>query len=328
MSLRDLITGLLGTKGAGERFPEPVEALIPELIDMVVEEVDPRLKTLPGFARKVEPPIRRTIAYLRELALRLPQEPLELTAAAWSGTPQLNAIFAAAEDIDTVVNRSDDLRKYFAANAGARDAYAWLGVERRERNVLGVEISGETVRRDVPQVTVSFAEPRLVFAATTVAGARIELGMAIIRGMLGIAMGRIEDLQGRAKSLEETRAMLKSRLRRLKGTNGGITALGDSTAAHAAEMDRIEKELAQLTKDMYESKAKASDLDTYLDEVRTVLDEPEKLLTVETVAVRVNKLGIQVGPDFAGPVNEFSVNEICAPKLRRAAFLVHCYRRG
>jgi hypothetical protein len=27
-------------------------------------------------------------------------------------------------------------------------------------------------------------------------------------------------------------------------------------------------------------------------------------------------------------VNEFSVNEICAPKLRRAAFLVHCYRRG
>lgn len=78
---------------------------------------------------------------------------------------------------------SKHTRNYQQQSAGPLPAelYAVLGMERVEKTVLGVELHGDLVRRDVPQTTVSFCNQRLACLTDSEQATRREL---IQRGLL------------------------------------------------------------------------------------------------------------------------------------------------
>jgi hypothetical protein len=105
----------------------PDAQLVQTGIEAVVDAVDPRLRSLSGYAQKIAPAVTCTIVHLRELASRLP-EPIELSRGAWADDAFLNAAFATAEDISLLLARSPGLKRCLEANAGAAHAYALLGM--------------------------------------------------------------------------------------------------------------------------------------------------------------------------------------------------------
>jgi len=324
--LRNLVALLTsGATPVGDRFPDAVEALIPELIDLVIEETDARMKAVPGVRAKLEPPVRRTIAFLVNVGARFSGTALKLSPSEWAATPELNAIFPGPEDIARVLGQSQDLQSYFKSESGATEVYAWLGAERQERRRLGMEMSGDVLRQEVPQTTVSFANPRVVFPAATVQDARIELGMAIFRGLLAVAMERIEAAQSRVKGLGEQKAMLQVRLRRLRGRGGGIDALAADDSGNALKIREAEQALKQTLTELASARTDTVGLDAWLGEIQGVLNRPDDILQVEQVPVRVNRMGVLVEAGATGPVNEFTITEIRrAPDFRRIAALVQC----
>src|SRR5512134_2658136 len=209
MSVRALLAKLLGAgdeTAAGEDLPERARAALPEVIELIVETIDPRLRLVPGYQDKLGASVRRTVAYLRSLVPD-PPPPIELSKNAWAADPRVNAFFAAAADVPLVMGRSKELRAYFddPANAGTREAVALLAMEMREQNVLGVAMEGGLLKHDVAQTTVNFADHRIVMPAPSQADMRFELGRRILRGLTQIALKRIETIQARQQDLEETR---------------------------------------------------------------------------------------------------------------------------
>lgn len=328
----DLLHRLVGalTGGAAKPeaiLPEPVEKLVPEFVDFVIAETDPRLKGVPGVRARLEPPVRRTLAYLVSVGELIPRTALKLSPGEWAGCPELNAIFPGPDDIESVLGNSRELQQYFQADRGATTVYAWLGAERQERRILGMDLSGDILRQEVPQTTVSFAHPRVAFPAATIQEARVELGTAILRGLVAVAMERIESAQARVKNLGEQKAMLQVRLRRLKGRGTGIDAFGAENGGQALKIQETEAALQQTRAELTIARTGSTGLDPWLAEVQGVLDRPEDVLQVEQVPVRVNRLGVQVEADATGPVNEFTIAEIRRPPdFRRIVTMVVCTR--
>jgi hypothetical protein len=327
MALRDLLSRVFGSAPAPapESFPPHIEAMMPALIELIAEEVEPRLKLLPGYRRQLEPSVRKTIAYMRSFGPQL-EAPLELSPKNWSRDPRVNAFFATAGDVSATLGRSRALRAHFAARPGDPEAFAVLSMERSERSVLGVGLEGDTLRQDVQQTTVSFGDHRVAAPGASEQETRVELGILIFRGLLEIAMERIEALQARTRDLAEQRAMTELKLRRLSTRRANVATLAESPETHAGEIEELKRQLAQNTAEAVATKARVATLEGYVSEVVAVLDNPQDQFVIDWVTVRVNRMGIKVDARTDEPANEFRVAEIVARDFRRALALVRCRR--
>ena len=76
----------------------------------------------------------------------------------------MNAFFATAHDVPACLGRSVELRRFFD-NDPAPEAYALLGMKKEERSVLGMELQGDAVQREVAQTQVSFSGHRIIAAS-------------------------------------------------------------------------------------------------------------------------------------------------------------------
>jgi hypothetical protein len=91
--------------------------------------------------------------------------------------PRLRALFASPESLREILSFSDGTRNYLkqAPNPLPTELYAGLGAVRVERNVLGIEMEGEILQRDVAQTVVNFRDHRVVCFADNEQDSRREL---------------------------------------------------------------------------------------------------------------------------------------------------------
>ena len=87
------------------REPSPDDAaerqLVADMIELVVETVEPRVRFHARYQEKLEGCICKSIAHLRSIG-RERLEPILLARAAWNDDPRLNAFFATADDVPGV----------------------------------------------------------------------------------------------------------------------------------------------------------------------------------------------------------------------------------
>lgn len=331
MSVRALFARLFGAgdeAAAGEDLPERARAALPEIIELIVETVDPRLKLVPGYQEKLGAGVRRTVAYLRSLVPE-PPPPIELSQKAWGADPRVNAFFAAAEDVARIMGRSKELRAFFddPANTGVAQAVAMLGMEMREQNVLGVAMEGGMLKHDVAQTTVSFTDHRIVMPAGSLADARFELGRRILRGLIQIALHRIQAIQERQQDLEEARGQLATKLRVLQGRSSGLESLSQDPDAQQPEIEALQRELEQTGAALADAKLSLSTLDGYMDQVIDVLSHPEQHVKFEVFRLRVNRMGIKVAEDSAEPASDLTLGRVSlGPEFTRVVAAVKCAR--
>lgn len=303
--------------------------LVAEAIEAVVDAVEPRIRHRARYQQKLEGCVRRTISHLRDLA-RVPLEPIRLTRAAWGTDPCVNAFFATAGDVVECLGRSRELRAFFSdpANHGVEEAFGLLGMKMVEKTVFAPQLQGDAVRHDVAQVTVSFADHRLIAPAATPAATRVEVGRRIIQRLAQEALARIVAVDMHAVELQERKAYLGARLRMLKLAQDGMEGLvGDpSTVAH--EIERTESELGQTVASYIEAKGSLATLDGYIGHVEAVLGHPERHVTLRRTPLTVDRMGFKVADDASGPVNAIDVVELAIGTELKAVIAIVCCPRA
>ena len=134
-------------------------AVVDQRIEQVVRIVNPRLKLVPGYHRKLAPAVVRAVLYCRELEAQIPPA-IEASASVWSASPTLRALFATAQDIPAVFSRSVQVQDFFSATPGADQVWATLRFLGREREGFGVAVQGDVVRYDGARTAVSFEDKK------------------------------------------------------------------------------------------------------------------------------------------------------------------------
>lgn len=326
-ALFDRVTSaLFGRQAAGDDAIQP--QLVADMIELVVEVVEPRIKFRTRYQDKLEGCMRTTIAHLRSLG-REPLEPVLLSRAAWSDDPRVNAFFATKDDVPACLGRSRELRGLFEdpANQTVEEAYALLGMKREERTVLGAQWAGETVKQDVAQVTVSFTGHRLVAISATLEATRLDIGRRIIQRIAQIALSRIVALDMKATELQEHKAYLGARMRLLNLARDGMEGVVKDPATIDEQMAAVQRELKQTVDGYIEAKASLATLDGYIKHIEDVFSQPAQHVALAYVPLRLSRLGVKVDQTFAGPVNEFDLAELSiGENLRAAIAIVRCPR--
>jgi hypothetical protein len=281
-----LFQSFFGGDESRGRYPE---SLLEMAIERAVDGPDSRLRLLPGYRKRLRGPVIHAIDHVVALVDNLPA-PLAADRAAFSTDPRLATLFVSAEHMLEMLGCDRAMVEFLKRYAGGSERLtALLMAERVEKNVLGMELAGEHVRRDVAQLTVSFRGHRLVDVADTEAETRRQLKRRAFDHLLTLALGRIAEVRGERADLARQRDVLRHKLATLE-RNGWSFAEGEGAPS---ELASLQAELADIDAQLGQLGSDASVLNVHLDIVAELLAQAEELLYGEALSMRLDSMNIQ-----------------------------------
>jgi hypothetical protein len=307
---------------------EAEQQLIGDMIEMIVDTVEPRVRLRSGYQDKLKGCVRATIACLRSIG-KTPLEPVLLTRANWNEDARANAFFARADDVPAFLGRSKELRAFFddPANAEVEEAFALLGMKKEEKTIFAPSFEDGILKQDVAQTAVSFSDHRLVAPFATEQQTRLEVGRRIIRRLAQVALGRILALDEKAVDLQQQKGYLSTRLRMLNLARDGMEGIVDDPATIGEQIRAVERELKETVEGYIEAKSSLATLDGYIAQIADVFSHPEQHLTLTQSEMRINRMGIKVDDGTDERHNALTLAELnVGDTLRGVVALVRCPR--
>ena len=270
-----------------------------------MDGTDRRLRALSGYRKQLRPCVIHAIDHVVGLVDGIPA-PVAAGRADYSSNPHLRALFASADHMLEVFGSGTVLNEFRTGSTGR--VIALLLAERTEKNILGVDLVGELMRREVAQVAVNFSGHRLVEPATDEADTRYQLKRRAFDHLLTLALKHIAEAKGSRAELSRQRDLLRSKLKTLERSGWSFEAqkgVRPDPDALSAELQATESELANLGAD---SGVLQASLDTVVD----VLGHAEQQLWGKDIVMHLDRMNIQRDAQAA------SAQRIVLPELHNA----------
>lgn len=265
---------------------EAEDPAIGEALERAAMQMDPRVKQTRHWPDRYRAAINRALTQTRRVAKGIPG-PVTLDRAHWVSDPLVHTLFSSADDMQRMLSMNPVLRDFIAAH-GCTEAYALLSMRRENKNVFGMEASGGTLVRDVPQQVVWFTDHLFLAPATSEAEARETLFWALFDRFLERVSVGVERLKHEHERLIQEKEQTQVRLRR----------------ASESQRPALEKAFEDLLVRVNEI-TQLLNPDRLHDVFETVLSHPEDCLYLERHAYRLDAMGV-VQPESHGTVIEFT----------------------
>ena len=278
--------------GGGEiqgSYPEP---LIEAAIERAVDGTDPRIRSLPRYRKLLRPAVLQAIDHVVVLVDSLPAaQPAGRNG--YGNDLRLSTLFASADRMFQFFATDTALRKFRAAQPDTGEPIvALLLAERIEKHVMGIEMEGEILRRDVAQEVVSFRGHRLVDPAVSENKGRRQLKRRAFDHLLSLALQRIAEVTSERADLSQQRALLRRKLDTLHHGGWGFDEADkavDQPAALQAELEQTERQLSSLGAD-------ERTLQAHLEITSGSLADAAQQLWAEDLELYLDKMNIQRDP--------------------------------
>jgi hypothetical protein len=275
--------------GGGEQQGRYPESLIEAAIERSVDGTDPRLRALFGYKKNLRPSVIHAIDHVVALVDGIPK-PLLAGRSDYNADLRLKALFASADRMQEVFGNDVALNEFRSGSGkNAERVFALMLAERVEKNVLGMELAGNMLRRDVAQVSVSFRYHRLIEVTSNEADTRRQLKRRAFDYLLTLALTRIAEVHGERADLARQRDLLRHKLSALQRGGWSFEAMEGTPPEHKvliAELQQIEKELTKLGTD-------AGALQEHLDIIVDLLGHAEQQLWAEEFVMHLDNMNIR-----------------------------------
>lgn len=257
------------------RSAPPIDARLQERIDRAANIVDPRIRQLSGYEKKLAPAVASAFDYCERLAFAVPG-PFHINRATFASDPLVHALFGSADDIAVMLASSQPLRDYLTAHPDVSDrpVFALLGVRCHLNAGFGTQLVGDIIKRDEPQTTLSFSDHTLMEPAADLDSLHQRLAMTFFDGMLKGLKEQIEAQRLELFDLREHLALDKA-LHRSAG--------GPEQAERVAQM---QARIAELGDGLMPA--------ALIARMNETLMAPSACLRLEPVRLRIDRLGIVV----------------------------------
>jgi hypothetical protein len=300
------------------------DATIQAAIERVVDGTDPRLRAVRHYRRKLWDAVERSVEYVVTLVDALPPA-IDASRRAFTATPQLRATFVSLDHLRDVLTFSKHMRNYLRDNPGPLPAelYAVLGMERGERTVLGIEMHGDLIRRDVPQTTVNFSNQRLAFPTASEQETRQELMKRAFDTLIELALANLVAIRARRRHLEQLHGrLLEKKARVMASAQIGLESLLEPTTPTLADCAAIQRQLWDLEAELVQVRADTATIEQLLARVAATLGEPEKYLRMERVSLTLDHMNVKAPPDSPRITSTLTFDEALLGNDRRLTVLL------
>lgn len=304
-------------------------AALEAAIDTAVDGTDPRIRVVRGYRKKLRGTVQCALEHTEKFVETIPG-PLAMDRYAFSSDPYIHAFFGSADQVQEVITGSKAMREYIkrSVNRDADRCYALLAMRRSEKTVLGVALEGDSIRRDVKQVVVSFSDHLLLGPAATEADARKQLKEHALTQLVECALQRIVSFKSQRQELEQRRTLLRSKLRKYQESGYGLEELAPLDTLQQETPTSVERELQQIERDLQKAGAELATLNDYLRQVAHVLSRPQEYLSLATLALRLNRMGLKVDPRSTQLADDLGLTEVEIKDQLRAVVSFVCFSVG
>jgi hypothetical protein len=273
-----------------------------DTIENVVDATDNRIRAVGSYRKLLQGAVATALEFTDDLVARIPGA-IEVSRRSFACDPYVNAFFVNVADLQTVFSRSSEIRDFMDDYASAElpHCYALLCMHRSEKTVMGMEMAGDMLRKDVRQVAVSFSDHRIYSPSPSEEKTRNGLKSCLFGGLVTNALERIMAQKLTSHRLQTERHALQARLRRLEHEPG------QDDSRH--EIRDIRRALELIEQDLL--KLRPPSPQDSLDQLNAVLGHPDDFVRIDCCSLKLNKMGIKIGDNSDQPCNDLSLTEVC-----------------
>ena len=130
-------------------------------VEIVVNGTDSKIRLVPGYKKKLQGTIQDSLEFADDLVSQIPLA-IEVSSSTFTSDPYVNAFFTNVTDLQSIFSHSSEVQDYMEAchDKNAR-CCALLCMRREEKTVMGMELSGNVLKKDIMQTAVSFSDHRV-----------------------------------------------------------------------------------------------------------------------------------------------------------------------
>jgi len=278
-------------------------------VEHAVDATDSRIRLVRGYRKKLQGVVGNALDFTDRLVGRIPGA-LEVSSRTFLADPYVNAFFVNATDLQEIFSHSSEVRDFMDDCLAEQTpyCYALLCMRRSEKTVLGMDLAGDVLKRDVRQVVVNFSDHRIYSPAPSESETRQGLRDCLFGGLISNALGRIMEQRLESHRLQTERHVLRLRYRQLQQAtkqadrdSRDATGLQDQVQDTARRLGDIENRLME---------THAATPQEALDTVIAVFSRPDRFVRMQHHWLRLNKMGIKLDRHSREPCNELHLTEV------------------
>ena len=276
-------------------------------IERAVSAVEPLLKQINGYPDSYRKPVAVALEYAHRLAASVPG-PVMVDLESYASDTYVHALFPSVDLIRDALCTSHTIQDYLHEFPASDELYALTGMRRIEKTVVGMELSGLTVQRDVLQQAVYFTSHTIEHAALSEQRARERVEMSFFDSLVDNVSKRMEQRKRDKQSQLHEKDLLTARLR----------------AANEQTRPALEEELSRMISSM-QSTGSLLELRNYVADFEAVLLHPEEYLRLDQTAINLDSMGIRRAAGDAERGEAILFNDLIGYDRRDwTVTMVHC----
>jgi hypothetical protein len=278
-------------------------------VERVVEGTDSRIRLVSNYEKKLQDAVSRSLEYTDDLIDQIP-EAIEVSANTFVSDSHVNAFFVNVSDLRTVFSHSSEIREFMEdySNVDTSHCCALLCMRKSEKTVMGMELAGELLKRDVQQTAVSFSDHRIYSPTPSEAETRKGLKQCLFGGLVTNALEHIVQLRLASLRLKKERQILQAKLRGWQRNKGAAQQNARPAAELAKEIDEIRQKLSMIEEQLKKNHPVTPQ--ESLQQVNAVFSHPDKFVRFKECSLRLNKMGIKIDADSRQACNEIRLVEV------------------
>ena len=278
-----------------------------QAVDRAILAIEPYLKQLHEYPDGFRKPVMAALEYAHHLALLVPG-PIVVNPDTFAKDAYVHAIFPSADLIAEAFRSSRTVQDYLKKKPKPLEVYALMGMRRLEKAMLGMELSGQVLRRDVPQRVVYFTGHTLENPASTEIRARAQMAWRFFDSLVDKVAKRVATRKQNMQLLLQEKDALVARLHQ---------ADDESRVTMQAELVKMLERIQDMNSTL--------DLRSYLDDFETVLSNPEQYLRLNQSTMVLDDMGIRRDSEAAKQGKPIVFNDLIGFDRRDwTVTMVHC----
>lgn len=280
---------------------QPAPALIEAAIERAIDGTDRRLRGLSHYRKSLRPAVETAVRHIVAIVEGLPAA-IEISRDAFRSEPRLRAFFVSPGHIAEVVGGFPAVKDYIKAHQGAlpESIYGCLSMDFSEKKGLGMQLHGETVQREVAQVTVSFSDHRYIGPSDSEATTRRELEKRGFDFLIEKALENMAASQTKRIELEQQRRILGRKLDKLRAGSFGLEQMLAAEQAAHPDIGQLESDIQQLDDELMALGARPDELEQRLQCLVGLFSQAPEWLTVEQIGMRLDSMLVKTDDSRAG----------------------------
>lgn len=281
-----LLTNLFGEQDV------PDTPALKTAVEHAVSAVEPLLMQTGGYPDRYRGPVSAALAYSKQLADSLPG-PVNIDRDAYARDALVHALFPDINAIADAISSSLSMQEYLHKAPSASEFYALMGMRRIDKKLMGMELLGSTLQRDVVQQATYFISHTIENPSPDEVLTREKIAAKFFHSLVGKVKARIEQRRQSKEVLLEKRKNLMHQLH----------------SANDIERAATEERLTMLA-DGLQSIIESLELDRYLEDFEAVLLHPEEYLRLNQTSIRLDSMGIRRTTGDTEWSKEFMLSEL------------------